>query len=120
MKIQGNERDDEKQRRIEQQPDAASMELAPLGDQHAPAGQRFLNAQSEDGQEAFEEDDLRNEQRHEHHHGANRVGDNVPAMIWPSVSPMATAAPTNSRRLMASVCPRTIRAMSSQLIARWR
>ena len=78
-----------------------------------PAAERLLRPQSRETEEGFEEDHAGDQQRGIHHHHPSTLGT-----IWRSTmlaveTPPTCAASINSLRFRLSVCPRTIRAISS-------
>src|SRR6202030_2144008 len=52
---------------------------SPVGDEHAPARVGLLYAEAEEGQEALDQDDLRDGEGHIHDHRADAVGDDMAA-----------------------------------------
>ena len=101
---------------------AASMFCAPSEISAPQRGHRRLHAEAEEGEEALEQDDLRDRQRHVDDDRPEQVGHDV-AADDPRVGrrPAPRAASTNSCCLSDSVWPRTMRAMVEPLAPRrWR
>ena len=96
---------------------AAGMLFLPWRDQHAPARHRLLDAEPEKGEEALEDDHLRHQQGHVDDHRSEQIGNDVAPENAGLSTPSASAACTYSCRLIDSVWPRTIRAMSSHSTA---
>src|SRR6185369_327378 len=76
--VQGKEGGGEKKGREDQEPGRPFHIVASLRDEHAPAGHRLLHAQTEKGQEAFENDYLGYQQRH--------VDDDRTKEVWNDVA----------------------------------
>ncbi len=78
--------------REDQQPRGALHVLRPFRNQRAPARERRLDAETEEGQEAFRQDDLRHDDGHEDDDRAMVFGMMWRRMICQSVRPSASAA----------------------------